>query len=169
MTQPATANYLALAEEYLQPYIDQLTRPELFRLDVWVTSARFRDAVQTLFDHQWGYLCAITGVDRPFIAVDPETPAQEDQIEVLYHFAEGEGVVTIHVLLPYSRLSIPSLCDLIPSASMYERELMEMLGVDCVGTPSREKLVLPDEWPDGVYPLRKSFKGLNPVNMEEVS
>jgi Ni,Fe-hydrogenase III component G len=29
-----------------------------------------------------------------------------------------------------------------------------------VGTPDPGKLLLPDDWPDGVYPLRKSFTGL---------
>ena len=28
------------------------------------------------------------------------------------------------------------------------------------GTPVPDRLVLPDDWPDGVYPLRKSFTGL---------
>jgi NADH-quinone oxidoreductase subunit D len=30
-----------------------------------------------------------------------------------------------------------------------------MFGVDVVGTPNPDRLFLPDDWPDGVYPLRK--------------
>ena len=34
-----------------------------------------------------------------------------------------------------------------------------MFGMTITGTPNTEKLLLPDDWPDGVYPLRKSFHG----------
>ncbi|NMC80497.1 MAG: hydrogenase large subunit, partial [Chloroflexi bacterium] len=56
---------------------------------------------------------------------------------------------------------------LIPSATLYERELMEMMGVQLVGTPSSDRLLLPDEWPENVFPLRKSFTGLNSLPQEQ--
>jgi len=65
----------------------------------------------------------------------------------------------VRVLLPYSQAAIPSICSVLPAASLYERELMEMFGIDVQGTPVTQKLLLPDDWPDGVYPLRKSFTG----------
>lgn len=167
MTQDKTETNLIQAEEYLKHWIIKATRPEDFRLDVWVAQEKFYNAYLSLFDNKWGYLCAITGIDRPASLDEEGNPIGENHIEVLYHVAEGEAITTLHVLLPYSNLQLPSICELVPSASMYERELMEMLGVDLAGTPSREKLVLPDEWPDGIYPLRKSFKGLNTVTMEE--
>ena len=34
---------------------------------------------------------------------------------------------------------------------------MEMFGVTVVDTPNPDRLFLPDEWPAGVYPLRKDF------------
>jgi Ni,Fe-hydrogenase III component G len=37
---------------------------------------------------------------------------------------------------------------------------MELFGFDLLNTPNTEKLVLPDSWPEGVYPLRKSFTNL---------
>jgi Ni,Fe-hydrogenase III component G len=30
------------------------------------------------------------------------------------------------------------------------------------GTPVIDHLLLPEHWPEGVYPLRKSFTGLKP-------
>jgi Ni,Fe-hydrogenase III component G len=32
-----------------------------------------------------------------------------------------------------------------------------MLGLTVTGTPDPSRLFLPDDWPDGVYPLRKDF------------
>ena len=40
----------------------------------------------------------------------------------------------------------------------FERELSEMFGVTVVGIPNPERLYLPDDWPEGVYPLRKDFE-----------
>jgi Ni,Fe-hydrogenase III component G len=33
-----------------------------------------------------------------------------------------------------------------------------MFGNTVAGTPNTARLFLPDEWPDGVYPLRKDFQ-----------
>ena len=163
-----TQTNLQIAEQILDPWLQKPTHPEPFRLDVWISPDDFYQAISTLCNARWGYLCAITGIDRPAPVETDGGQPQENHIEVLYSFAEGEAVTTIHVLLPYHNLSLPTICELIPSASMYERELMEMLGVDMVGTPDRDKLILPDEWPAGVYPLRKSFKGLNSISMEDI-
>jgi len=56
---------------------------------------------------------------------------------------------------------------LIPSATIYEREAIELFGFDLVNTPSTDRLVLPDSWPDGVYPMRKSFTSLQPEEIEK--
>jgi Ni,Fe-hydrogenase III component G len=34
---------------------------------------------------------------------------------------------------------------------------MEMFGVVCEGTPDPRRIFLPDDWPQGVYPLRKDY------------
>ena len=36
-----------------------------------------------------------------------------------------------------------------------ERELFDMYGLKAVGLPDQRRLVLPDDWPDDLYPLRK--------------
>ena len=49
-----------------------------------------------------------------------------------------------------------SCTDFLPAAEWIEREIAEMFGVKFTGHPQPETLLLPDDWPDGVYPLRKS-------------
>jgi NADH:ubiquinone oxidoreductase subunit C len=122
-------------------------------------------AVQALADARWGYLSAITGLDLPWPrtpakADAPQAPPIEDQLEVLYHFVSAAAVVTLRVRLGYSDPRVPTICGPVPTATLYERELQEMFGITVEGTPVTDKLLLPDDWPDGVYPLRKSFTGL---------
>lgn len=95
-----------------------------------------------------GYLSAITGID-----LGPEA----GEMEVLYHFCPGDAVITLRVRVPRENPVLPSLSELIPSAEVFERELHEMFGIEISGLKINEHLYLPDDWPDGVYPMRKDF------------
>jgi len=51
-----------------------------------------------------------------------------------------------------------SLAKDIFSASLFEREMKEMYGIEPIGNPDPRRLNLHDEvWPEGAYPLRKGF------------
>lgn len=166
-----SAERLTVAESLLRPFAQGASSHLGPRLDVVVRVEDLLPAVKALFDARWGYLSAITGLDLPWPkpkpgakppdpALTPEGPL-EDRLEVLYTFVDGAAVVMLRVTVPYSNARVPTVCGVIPSASLYERELQEMLGITVEGTPDPSKLLLPDDWPDGVYPLRKSFTGLD--------
>jgi Ni,Fe-hydrogenase III component G len=97
---------------------------------------------------------------RPATAGTTDGNPMEDKLEALYHFTEGPVVATLRVTVPYADPRVPSICPIVPTATLYERELQEMFGFVVEETPVPDRLVLPDDWPDGVYPLRKSFTGL---------
>lgn len=156
-----TTQALEKAQKLLEPWAEQVNSPEENRLDVVVKPQDLKAAFGALVQDEWGYLAAISALDLPAPAGEGEAsdaPA-EGRIEVLYHLCRGAAVATLRVRVPYSDAVIPSICDLYPAATLYEREAMELLGVVFEGTPDSEHLVLPDEWPAGVYPLRKSFTG----------
>ncbi|RLG90884.1 hydrogenase large subunit, partial [Candidatus Bathyarchaeota archaeon] len=52
---------------------------------------------------------------------------------------------------------VPTITDIIPGAVLYEREVHDLLGVAFEGHPDLSPLVLPEEWPERVYPLRKEY------------
>ncbi len=124
------------------------TTPEPGRIDLIVEPARLVECVQALAAEHWGYLSAITGLDYG---------PQAGKLEVLYHFCQKAAVLTLRVPLGREAPVVPSVCGVIPSATLFERELMEMFGVVCEGTPDSHRLFLSDDWPEGVYPLRKDF------------
>jgi NADH:ubiquinone oxidoreductase subunit C len=165
------------AEQILSPWSGVVTHPSTDRMDVTIPDKWLKAAVNALREAHWGYLSAITGLDHPGstgpiseeqrwqrLATDGETSTEdvtkEGTLEVLYHFCSGAGVLTLRVSVRYSFPVLPSICNLLPAATLYERELIEMFGIKLVGTPNIDKLLLPDDWPDGVFPLRKSFHGL---------
>jgi len=46
---------------------------------------------------------------------------------------------------------------LVPGAILYEREVHDLLGVVFDGHPDLSRLILPEDWPEDVYPLRKEY------------
>ena len=93
------------------------------------------------FDH----LSTITGIHN------------DDQIELLYHFIHKTVAITLRTSLPLSNPVTNSITSIIPGATLYEREVHEMLGVDFKNHPELTPLLLPEQWPPKVYPLRKDF------------
>lgn len=144
-----TEQTLQTAESLLTAYTQTIARPADHRLDVVMTVDDLVTAVYTLHDSNWGYLAAITGLDLG---------VEAGEMEVLYHFCAGAAVVTLRVKVERTTPVVPTVCPIIPSASFFERELSEMFGIMVAGTPNTDHLFLPDNWPEGVYPLRKDFQ-----------
>lgn len=82
-------------------------------------------------------------------------------IEILYHFTleEINLIISLRVKLDKKKkLEIDSLAPVFEGANWIEREIHELLGIDFKGHPDLRRLLLPDEWPEGVYPLRRDYK-----------
>lgn len=83
----------------------------------------------------------------------------DDCFEVLYHFANDETgtfVTTRAFIRDRENPSIESITPLIPGAEWIERETHDILGIDFKNHPNLRRLILSDDWPEGVYPLRKA-------------
>lgn len=87
-----------------------------------------------------------------------------DKIELIYHLWSDKlnKYILVRVKVEESKPNIPSLTRIIPGITLYEREVHDLLGVNFEGHPKLERLVLPDDWPENLYPLRKN------VTLEEI-
>jgi len=87
-----------------------------------------------------------------------------DHMEILYHFIVEEInlLISLRVKLDKSKLEIQSLANLFEGANWIEREMNEMLGITFHGHPDMRRLLLSDDWPEGVYPLRCDYKEWDP-------
>ncbi len=81
-------------------------------------------------------------------------------IEILYHFSHDPTgtFYTIKTVIPKDNLKIKSLTDFLPAANWIEREIHELLGVEFIGHPNLVPLLTSDDWPEGVYPLRRDYE-----------
>jgi NADH-quinone oxidoreductase subunit D len=140
---------LQRAEGLLTSWNKEATHPESNRLDVVVSDSDLRPAVTALQNGGWGYLSAITGMD-----LGPDA----NQMEALYHFCDGPAITTLRIRLPRTGVAtLPTIEDIIPPATFFEREIHEMLGFQITGAKSNERLFISDDWPEDVFPLRSDF------------
>lgn len=81
-------------------------------------------------------------------------------MEILYHFLieDINLLISLRVKLQKPKLEIDSLVPVFEGANWIEREMHEILGINFKGHPDLKRLLLPDDWPDGVYPLRRDYK-----------
>jgi len=157
----STIGALGAATAVLQPFTLELTQPYPDHVNVTINPDNLIQAVRALVDENWGYLTSIIGLDRPAPAPAEGQTQDEGQIEILYVFVNGAAIVNIRFALPYSKAIVPTISGMLPQATLYEWELQEMFGVEVIGLRITGHLILADDWPEGVYPLRKSFKGFN--------
>jgi NADH-quinone oxidoreductase subunit C len=134
--------------------------------------ARFKNTIKDFFDKS---------LARVYIEIDPKDIKEVSKylfldsgarfniasgmdtryhFEILYHFTiENMGLlISIRVKLNRDNPKIDSIAPLIKGAEWIEREMHELLGIDFPGNPNLERLLLSDDWPQGVYPLRQDYK-----------
>ena len=92
-------------------------------------------------------LCTITGMDSI------------ECFELVYHLSnDHDGVMlNVNIKLPKDNAVAPTVLDIYNGATFYEREVEGLLGVTIEGLPEGRQYPLPDNWPEGQYPLRKDW------------
>ncbi|MCX8205427.1 MAG: NADH-quinone oxidoreductase subunit C [Candidatus Nezhaarchaeota archaeon] len=119
------------------------------RIKVTVEPSALRKAIAALKERAGGvHLFSIVGADL------------RDRLELTYNLwlYGAKAHVMVKAVLPRDSAEVETIVDLIPGSILYEREAYEALGVRFKNHPNLSKLFLPEEWPEGLYPLRKDAK-----------
>jgi len=93
----------------------------------------------------------------------------DDCFEMLYHFAydkTGHFVTAKAFVRDRENPSVESITPFILGAEWIEREIHDILGIEFRNHPNMKRLILADDWPEGVYPMRKDAKN---VRLKEAS
>jgi membrane-bound hydrogenase subunit beta len=116
------------------------------RLWVDVDQERFFPVFDHLVKSQgFSILCTITGLD---LGAD---------LGFIYHLARDGGImVNVKTRSPKGQ-AIKTITGTFPGASIYERELEDLLGARVEGLPPGTRYPLPEDWPEGEHPLLKDW------------
>jgi NADH-quinone oxidoreductase subunit C len=72
-------------------------------------------------------------------------------------------VVSLKTKISKTDPRIDSVSDVYIVAELYEREVYDILGVKFEGHPNLSRLILPEDWPEDLHPLRKD------VTLEQIT
>ena len=126
---------------------EKFWRRSATRVYVDVPPEQSLEANRILFDEFRGRLATASGRDR------------RDRIEVLYHYCFDalNVVVTLRTWGLKPNPEVDSVAQLFPGANFIEREMYDLLGIRFRNHPDPRRLILADDWPEGVYPLRRDY------------
>ena len=151
MNGPKLAEYIT---QHLKAQNVNIARERRLFAEIPVT--QLVTAIQSLKESGMINIGAITGLDLG------------DRLEVMYYLYNNEGVLlSLKVYISREDPHVPTVTDIFPGVFMYERELIDLFGIMVDGIPHNRKYPIPEDWPDGEYPLRKDWKGL--PNEKEVT
>jgi len=105
---------------------------------------RLRDAFGVVF------LSTISGLDNGAT------------FEIIYHFSTPEHDYNVRTEISKDNPHVGSITPVIPGAILYEREIQDMFGIVVDGIPDGRRLLLPEDWPEGQFPLRKDWTFVRP-------
>src|SRR5476649_2407471 len=113
------------------------------------------EVVEWLYYQQGGWLSVLFGNDERTLC---------GNYALYYVLSMEQGVkcwITVRAEVDPVSLEFPSVTPRVPAAVWGEREVRDMYGLRPVGLPDERRLVLPDDWPEGLHPLRKDTMGYN--------
>ncbi|ELO5037865.1 NADH-quinone oxidoreductase subunit C [Escherichia coli] len=107
------------------------------------------DVVQYLYYQHDGWLPVLFGNDERTL----------NGHYAVYYALSMEGAekcwIVVKALVDADSREFPSVTPRVPAAVWGEREIRDMYGLIPVGLPDQRRLVLPDDWPEDMHPLRK--------------
>lgn len=103
-----------------------------------------------LYENAGGRLAIATGTDS------------RGGFDVLYHFMLPKEHLLLTVKASVAKISpsMESIATFLPAANWIEREMYDLLGIEFTGHPDMRRILMSDDWPKDVFPLRRDFKGL---------
>ena len=129
--------------EVIGAYVGEIKIVSGSRVAATTDERRAREAMLALKARGVQHVSTISGIDRGEV------------ITLVYHLDCEPAVLSLKLDLPKDSPRVRSIADIFPGAALYERDVMEMLGVRVEGHPDPRRLFLPEDWPTGKHPLRR--------------
>jgi len=115
-----------------------------------VDKGRLLEACRFVQDDLGGRFVVSAGIDRR---------QGEGCLSVAHFFSRDKEkqFICLRADVDEDQAEVDSITPWVPGANWSERECRDLIGVAARGHPDPRRLVLADDWPEGVHPLRKDF------------
>jgi Ni,Fe-hydrogenase III large subunit/Ni,Fe-hydrogenase III component G len=115
---------------------------------IYVNKKMLRDIISILINYN--------AIPITMVAYDKSFDLGKFQLYYIFFLNKEKYFIILIVEINYNDLKVSSVADLIKGFDWHEREIHDLMGIEFEGrvTP---RLILPNEYPHGIYPLRKEF------------
>lgn len=115
-----------------------------------VVPDKLKELTDYLFNQKNARLVTIVGTDKKPV---------NGKFEVSYILSldQESQLLSVRVELDGEKPEVESITPIIPGANWAEREFRDLLGITPLNHPDPRRLVLADDWPEDMHPLRKDF------------
>ncbi len=145
-------------KDLMGEFADEVEIENEMRVNAFVDKETYRDAVQELRDKGVYHIITITATDM------------DDEFEVIYHFDCGDKVVlNMRFNISKGDGGLSTITDIFPGAEFYEREVMDMFGIEVEDHPDPRRLYMADNWPEDKYPLREGMFDYQKLSEKSIS
>ena len=121
------------------------------QVDIWIDKSAVRNICDYIFNDMKGRFVITSGTDY----------RQESDgnflVAHVFSFTDDKLFVIVHSEVPENEIEIDSITPKVPAAGWAEREIYDILGIKFKDHPDPRRLIVADDWPEGVYPFRKDF------------
>ena len=122
----------------------EIKKPLSRRMVIKINKTDFTRIIKELINsYGFKHLSTITAIDMG------------SKIELIYHLIYNRTILSLKINVYKKNPVLSSIVNLIPGAILYEREIHDLFGITFKGNPDMSPLLLSDDWPNNIYPLRK--------------
>ena len=117
------------------------------RVYITVDKKDVPDVCRFMYEDLGGRLATASGIDT------------RSGIEILYHFmfTKEYQLITVKTKVRKPSPEIESIATFLPAANWIEREMFDLLGLVFTNHPDPRRILMADDWPEGVYPHRRKY------------
>jgi Ni,Fe-hydrogenase III large subunit/Ni,Fe-hydrogenase III component G len=146
----SAAKVTALIQSRLESSCLGVEQPHADTLCIKLDRKAVRDATDALVNQLGARFLITCGTDYRELM-------QQFTIVHVFSLDIAQMYVLLECAVPEDDTRIDSITGIVPGANWAERESRDVVGVDPTGHPDPRRLLLSDDWPDGVFPLRRDF------------
>ncbi len=99
----------------------------------------------------------LQGTLQFIFAVDERSHNDGFSLHHIFTIPSKQCLLHVRSVIPADAPEFPSLAAQLPAMNWHERKIADMLGLTPVGHPDPRRLVLHEDWPQGIYPWRNDF------------
>ncbi len=91
------------------------------------------------------------------VGTDMREQGQGFRVNHIFSQDRRKTWVILRTQTPADDPTVASITPTVPAAAWAEREFQDLVGIKADGHPDPRRLVLADDWPEGMHPLRRDF------------